>query len=100
MTAPRLVRTPRRELLRHATSACWGRHHGRPQGATTSGLISLVLTKADERGGPFYTAAEVAQLYLERGREVFSRSFWRGASSVAGLADEPLASTFTLYLWC
>ena len=57
-------------------------------GTSTGGLISLALTKNNGQGAPRYTALELVQLYMERGREIFARSFWRGVSSIAGLADE------------
>lgn len=57
-------------------------------GTSTGGLLSLGLTRDNGHGQPLYSADRIAQLYVDRGGEIFSRSFWRGVSSIGGLADE------------
>lgn len=60
-------------------------------GTSTGGILSLALTRNNGQGQPLYNADRIAQLYVDRGREIFSRSFWRGVSSIGGLADEKYA---------
>jgi patatin-like phospholipase/acyl hydrolase len=57
-------------------------------GTSTGGILSLGLGKKDGQGRPQYSAKDLLRLYSERGREIFSRSFWRGVSSVGGVAQE------------
>lgn len=57
-------------------------------GTSTGGILSLGLTKADPFGRPEYSAADLAEIYASRGREIFARSLWKGFSSVGGLTDE------------
>lgn len=57
-------------------------------GTSTGGILALALSVPGESGGPRYSARELVDLYALRGREIFSRSFWRGVHSVAALADE------------
>lgn len=57
-------------------------------GTSTGGIIALVLTRDDGSGSPKYSAADLVQLCLNRGQEIFSRSFWHGVSSVGGLVQE------------
>jgi patatin-like phospholipase/acyl hydrolase len=57
-------------------------------GTSTGGILGLALCRPDANGKPKYTAEALIDLYAQRGREIFSRSFWRGVSSVGGLAEE------------
>lgn len=57
-------------------------------GTSTGGILALGLAKADAVGRPEYTAADLAEIYAERGREIFARSLWKGFASVGGLIDE------------
>ena len=57
-------------------------------GTSTGGILSLGLGKKNRQGKPEYTAEDLIQLYAERGRDIFARSFWRGVSSIGGFADE------------
>ncbi len=57
-------------------------------GTSTGGIIALTLTRDDGRGSPKHAAADLVELYLSRGQEIFSRSFWHGVSSVGGLTEE------------
>jgi len=57
-------------------------------GTSTGGIIALGLSKSNADGKPMYSAEKLAEIYSKRGREIFSRSFWKGVSSVGGLTDE------------
>jgi patatin-like phospholipase/acyl hydrolase len=57
-------------------------------GTSTGGILSLGLCKDAGDGTPQYSPQDLLRLYSERGRDIFARSFWRGVSSVAGIADE------------
>ena len=57
-------------------------------GTSTGGIIALALSKDDGNGNPQYSAADLAKLYQTRGKEIFSRSLWKGVSSVGGITDE------------
>ncbi len=57
-------------------------------GTSTGGILSLGLCRPGKNGKPKFSAADMEKLYAERGGEIFSRSFWKGVSSVVGLADE------------
>lgn len=57
-------------------------------GTSTGGILALGLTKDNGNGRPQYSANDLAEIYQSRGKEIFSRSLWKGVSSVAGLTDE------------
>lgn len=59
-------------------------------GTSTGGIIGLGLTLPVGGGmsGPRYSAEELADLYWERGRDIFYRSLFRGAMSMLGFKDE------------
>ena len=51
-------------------------------GTSTGGLLALILTTGD------YTAEEAGELYLNHGKNIFSRSPWQRISSGGGSLDE------------
>ena len=57
-------------------------------GTSTGGIIALGLSKPGTGGGPGLEAADLVALYRDRGGEIFSRSLWKGFSSLGGLTDE------------
>jgi predicted acylesterase/phospholipase RssA len=57
-------------------------------GTSTGGILALGFAKDDGNGRPQYSARDLADIYQSRGREIFSRSLWKGVSSVGGLTDE------------
>jgi predicted acylesterase/phospholipase RssA len=57
-------------------------------GTSTGGIISLILSRDGGGGVPKFRALDLVDLYVDRGPEIFSRSFWHGVSSVAGLTEE------------
>jgi uncharacterized protein len=57
-------------------------------GTSTGGILALGFARDDGSGRPRYTAYELAGIYQTRGKEIFSRSLWKGAVSLGGLADE------------
>jgi patatin-like phospholipase/acyl hydrolase len=72
-------------------------------GTSTGGIISLVLNLNGGRGAPKYRAADLVDLYVQRGTDIFSRSLWQGVSSVAGVTEEkypvePLEAILQEYL--
>jgi len=62
-------------------------------GTSTGGILALALSVADEQGVAKYSAKELWAIYEQRGKEIFQRSFWKGMTSVGGLADEQYADT-------
>jgi predicted acylesterase/phospholipase RssA len=72
-------------------------------GTSTGGIISLALSLGVGDGRPKYKALDLVDMYMNRGGEIFSRSFWHGVSSVAGLKEEkypqePLEAVLKEYL--
>lgn len=57
-------------------------------GTSTGGILALGLAKNNGNGIPEFSAKELAKLYEKRGKEIFSRSLWKGISSVGGYVDE------------
>lgn len=58
-------------------------------GTSTGGILALGLSLPEDNGSePAYSAGELAQLYADRGPDIFDRSFWKGVSSVGGTFDE------------
>ncbi len=57
-------------------------------GTSTGGILALALCKNGGNGNPQYSATQLIDLYSTRGNEIFSRSLWRGVSSVAGMLEE------------
>ncbi|MEO1003028.1 MAG: patatin-like phospholipase family protein [Cyanobacteria bacterium J06638_7] len=57
-------------------------------GTSTGGILALGFSRDDGNGRPRYTANDLAKIYRKRGKDIFSRSFWKGVSSVGGFADE------------
>lgn len=57
-------------------------------GTSTGGILALGLSKANSQQMPQFSAQDLADIYQKRGKEIFSRSLWRGVSSVGGLTDE------------
>ena len=62
-------------------------------GTSTGGIIALGLTKPNERGsGNAYSAAEMLGLYVDHGKDIFSKRHndwksWLGSSVVEGIMD-------------
>lgn len=58
-------------------------------GTSTGGILTCGYL-APQRGGarPRFTAAEVVDLYMERGDEVFDLSLWQRIRSAGGIIDE------------
>ncbi|MBW2466699.1 MAG: patatin-like phospholipase family protein [Deltaproteobacteria bacterium] len=60
-------------------------------GTSTGGILALGLTKDNGSGVPEFSAGDLAKLYEKRGKDIFSRSLWKGVSSVGGYVDEKYA---------
>jgi hypothetical protein len=72
-------------------------------GTSTGGILAAGLTCPKANGAAKFTAQDMLELYAERGREIFQRSFWDGITSLGGLADEqydaaPLEKLLRQYL--
>lgn len=57
-------------------------------GTSTGGILACGLTVPNTSKKPKYSAADMLALYKDRGREIFDRSFWKGITSLGGVADE------------
>ena len=58
-------------------------------GTSTGGILAAGLARPrnEQAAGPC-TAQELAEIYSERGREIFGRSLWKGVTSLGGYSDE------------
>ena len=45
-------------------------------GTSTGGILATILTKPSAQGAPEFTAAQVADLYVRWGAEIFPKSLW------------------------
>ena len=57
-------------------------------GTSTGGILAMGLTRDDGNGKPRFSAGDLADIYQARGKEIFSRSLWKGAASLGVRADE------------
>jgi len=57
-------------------------------GTSTGSILAAGLTTPEGSGAPRYAAESILNLYADRGQEIFSRSFWRGITSLGGAVDE------------
>ncbi|SMC27467.1 hypothetical protein SAMN02746041_02963 [Desulfacinum hydrothermale DSM 13146] len=56
-------------------------------GTSTGGILAMALAVPGS-DGPRFAARDLVDLYADRGRDIFKRSFWKGMSSAGGLLDE------------
>jgi len=56
-------------------------------GTSTGGILACTLTAPVLEGKP-RKCSEIVDLYRKRGKEIFSRSFWKGFGSLGGMVDE------------
>jgi len=61
-------------------------------GTSTGGILALGLVAANDDGRPAFTAADLVNLYIEDGPEIFSRKVWHRVKSAGGLAEEKYPS--------
>lgn len=57
-------------------------------GTSTGGILATGLAGSVGGNKPIRTAAELLNMYVDRGSEIFKRSLWKGITSVGGLRDE------------
>jgi patatin-like phospholipase/acyl hydrolase len=57
-------------------------------GTSTGGILALGFSRDDGTGHAKYSAKDLARIYRKRGKDIFSRSLWKGVSSVGGFGDE------------
>lgn len=57
-------------------------------GTSTGAILALGLTLPGDNGRPRFRAGQIAELYIERGREIFPRSVLKRISSLDGVNDE------------
>lgn len=57
-------------------------------GTSTGGILAAGLARPGDGKADPVPAKELAELYAKRGREIFSRSFWKGVTSLGGNSDE------------
>jgi uncharacterized protein len=57
-------------------------------GTSTGGILALGLTKPEGGGGPAFTAADLARLYEDEGRTIFSRDLWHRIYAFENLLEE------------
>ena len=72
-------------------------------GTSTGGILAAGLSAPKSGKTPRYSAKDMLELYTERGREIFERSFWRGVTSIGGATEEqydhrPLEKLLKQYL--
>ncbi len=76
------------EYLEHVTGKSVSSCFDLVVGTSTGGIIAAGLTVPDSSGKPKYSASDMLEIYTKHGGEIFERSFWRGITSLGGLADE------------
>lgn len=57
-------------------------------GTSSGGILALGMTIPDEDNNPKHTPESFMELYSQRGKDVFYRSFWQTLYSVNGFTDE------------
>ncbi len=57
-------------------------------GTSTGGILAIGCARKDASGKARYAAKDLVNIYETRGKEIFSRSLWKGVSSIGGIADE------------
>ncbi|MDX6668291.1 MAG: hypothetical protein QOK04_1671 [Solirubrobacteraceae bacterium] len=57
-------------------------------GTSTGGIIALAMTVPGPDGRSRWRASELAELYRDKGGEIFSRSLWQRIRSAEGVLDE------------
>jgi len=57
-------------------------------GTSTGGILALGLSKDDGSGKSEFSAKDLANLYERNGKDIFSRSLWKGVASFGGVLDE------------
>lgn len=61
-------------------------------GTSTGGILATVLLCPNEEGKAKFTAAEVVNLYLDRGDDIFNVPTWKKIRSKGGITDEKYPS--------
>ncbi len=56
-------------------------------GTSTGGILACTLTAPILNGKP-RQCSEIVNLYRNRGKDIFARSFWKGFGSLGGMVDE------------
>jgi hypothetical protein len=69
-------------------------------GTSTGGILALGLCIGDDSGKPRYTAADLLEMYVQQGKDIFPQTLWRRVRTVGGLAThryshEPLERILT-----
>ncbi len=72
-------------------------------GTSTGGILACGLAMPGDDGKPKFSTSDMLALYVDRGKDIFHRSFWRGVTSLAGTTDEsyshePLENLLKQYL--
>ncbi len=64
-------------------------------GTSTGGILTCAYLCPDkeDKGRPKYSARDAVNLYIDRGKEIFTRSLWQKLISVGGVADEKHSAT-------
>lgn len=57
-------------------------------GTSTGGILATGFAGSVGGNKPIRTAAELLNMYVDRGSEIFKRSLWKGITSVGGLRGE------------
>jgi patatin-like phospholipase/acyl hydrolase len=62
-------------------------------GTSTGGIIALAMTVPGPDGRSRWKASQLAELYRDKGGEIFSRSLWQRIRSAEGVLDERYPAT-------
>ncbi|HWU34687.1 MAG TPA: patatin-like phospholipase family protein [Methylovorus sp.] len=57
-------------------------------GTSTGGILAMGCARRGSAGQAKYAAKDLVNIYQTRGKQIFSRSLWKGVSSIGGIADE------------
>jgi hypothetical protein len=67
------------EIEKRTGRAVWPTASDLIAGTSTGGILALGFARDDGNGKPKYAAKNLAGIYQTRGKEIFSRSLWKGA---------------------
>jgi len=82
------------QKLEEMTKKPISHHFDMISGTSTGGIVALCLNKPNSKGKPAMTAEDTTNMYIERGEEIFTRSFWYKITSGNGWKNSKYGSKY------